>query len=73
MIRQAGLAIGVAFFVAVLGTPSTPIARMEAFHLGWRMIALITAAGLVPTFCYVRTKAVGNALNDPAEARVTPR
>jgi hypothetical protein len=73
MIRQAGLAIGVAVFVAVLGMPSTPIARMEAFHLGWWMVALIAAAALVPNFLYIRSKAVGVALNGSAEARVTPR
>ncbi len=73
MIRQAGLAIGVAFFIAVLGMPSTPVARMEAFHLGWWMIALIAAAGLVPNFLYVRSKAVGVAPNQSAEARVAPR
>ena len=72
MIRQAGLAIGVAFFVAVLGMPSTPTARMEAFHIGWWMMALITAAGLVPTFLYVRSKAVDGTLNQSADARVTP-
>ena len=73
MIRQAGLAIGVAFFVAVLGAPATPIARMEAFHLGWWMIALIAAAGLVPNFLYIRSKASRAALNQPAELPVTPR
>jgi EmrB/QacA subfamily drug resistance transporter len=73
MIRQAGLAIGVAFFVAIIGVSSTPIARMEAFHLGWWMIALIAAAGLVPNFLYIRSKAVGVALNESAAARVTPR
>lgn len=60
MIRQAGLAIGVAFFVAVIGKPATPIARVEAFHLGWWMIALITAAALVPTFLYIRSGATRN-------------
>jgi EmrB/QacA subfamily drug resistance transporter len=66
MIRQAGLAIGVALFVAVLGMPSTPLARMAAFHRGWWMIALIAAAGLVPTFLHIRRKPPGVALNQPA-------
>jgi EmrB/QacA subfamily drug resistance transporter len=71
MIRQAGLAIGVALFVAVLGAPLTPIARTEAFHVGWWMIALITATGLVPNFLYIRRQAGGVA--PTAAARVTPR
>jgi hypothetical protein len=51
--------------------PLTPTARMEAFHVGWWMIGLITATGLVPNFLYIRRKAGGVALT--AAARVTPR
>lgn len=64
MIRQAGLAIGVALFVAVLGAPSTPSGRVEAFHRGWWMIALIAAAGLVPNALYLRRKAAGSATHE---------
>jgi EmrB/QacA subfamily drug resistance transporter len=49
MLRQVGLAIGVALLVAVLGTPHTPAAQLSAFRHGWEMIAvaslLAAAAG----------------------------
>jgi EmrB/QacA subfamily drug resistance transporter len=51
MMRQVGLAIGVAVFVAVLGTPGSPSAAVTAFHHGWTVIAaaavLAAIAGLV--------------------------
>jgi EmrB/QacA subfamily drug resistance transporter len=72
MIRQAGLAIGVAFFIAVLGAPATPIARMEAFHLGWWMMALVAAAGLIPNFLYIRNKPVRVAQTEPTQSGATP-
>jgi EmrB/QacA subfamily drug resistance transporter len=49
MIRQAALAIGVAIFVAIIGQPSSPLARMTAYHRGWWIMAGITALGLIPT------------------------
>ena len=54
MIRQAGLAIGVAIFVAIVGSPATPVARVAAFHRGWWIMALIAALGLIPTFFLIR-------------------
>jgi EmrB/QacA subfamily drug resistance transporter len=51
MLRQVGLAVGVAVLVAVLGTPGSPAAALTAFQHGWEMIAgvsLIAAlAGVV--------------------------
>ena len=47
MLRQVGLAIGVAVLVAVLGTPATPSAAVSAFQDGWIVIAataLLSAA-----------------------------
>jgi EmrB/QacA subfamily drug resistance transporter len=35
MLRQVGLTIGVAIFVAVVGTPATPDAARSAYHTGW--------------------------------------
>ena len=35
MLRQVGLAIGVAVLVAVLGTPGSPLAAVSAFQSGW--------------------------------------
>ena len=47
MLRQVGLAIGVAVFVAVLGTPSTTAAAVSAFRDGWVVIAAVSAASAV--------------------------
>ncbi|MEU7144234.1 hypothetical protein ABZ942_32655 [Nocardia sp. NPDC046473] len=48
MARQIGLALGVALFVAVLGTPTTPQATLDAFHRGWYVTAAVAVlAGLV--------------------------
>src|SRR6266850_1783449 len=54
MIRQAALAIGVAIFVAIVGSPVTPVERVAAFHRGWWIMAPIAALGLIPTFFLVR-------------------
>ncbi|MFE9577812.1 MFS transporter [Nocardia sp. NPDC006044] len=48
MARQIGLAVGVALFVAVLGTPTTPDATLDAFHRGWYVTAAVAIlAGLI--------------------------
>jgi EmrB/QacA subfamily drug resistance transporter len=39
MLRQVGLAVGVAVLVAVVGVPRTPLASLAAFRHGWEMIA----------------------------------
>jgi hypothetical protein len=54
MIRQAALAIGVAIFVAIVGSPATLDERVGRFHLGWSVMALIVLLGLVPTFWFIR-------------------
>jgi EmrB/QacA subfamily drug resistance transporter len=41
MLRQVGLAVGVAVFVAVLGSPHTPAASLAAFQRGWIVIACV--------------------------------
>ncbi len=56
MIRQAALAIGVAIFVTVVASPASPIARLDAFHRGWWIMAGITSLGLIPTFFLIRRK-----------------
>jgi EmrB/QacA subfamily drug resistance transporter len=51
MLRQVGLAVGVAVLVAVLGSPASPAAAQTAFEHGWYVIAgaalLAALAGLV--------------------------
>ncbi|MEV6773446.1 MFS transporter [Nocardia sp. NPDC051030] len=44
MARQLGLAVGVAVFVAALGSPIGPDATLEAFQRGWYVIAIAAAA-----------------------------
>jgi EmrB/QacA subfamily drug resistance transporter len=56
MIRQASLAVGVAVFVAIVGSPASLEARAAAFHLGWWVAAAIVMLGLIPTFTLVRAK-----------------
>jgi MFS family permease len=54
MIRQAALAVGVAIFVAIIGSPATFDARVTAYHRGWWIMAAITLLGLIPTFYLIR-------------------
>jgi MFS family permease len=50
MVRQIGFAVGVALFVAIVGTPESVEARTAAFRLAWWVMAAITAIGLIPLF-----------------------
>jgi EmrB/QacA subfamily drug resistance transporter len=54
MIRQAALAVGVAIFVAIVGSPSSPLERVARFHQGWWIMAAIVALSLIPTFALIR-------------------
>jgi EmrB/QacA subfamily drug resistance transporter len=56
MIRQAAIAVGVAIFVAVIASPTSPMERLTAFHRGWWIMAAITALGLIPTFFLIRPR-----------------
>jgi EmrB/QacA subfamily drug resistance transporter len=56
MIRQAGMAIGVALFVAILGFPGNLDERIIAFHRGWWIMVAITLLGLWPTFQFIRQR-----------------
>jgi EmrB/QacA subfamily drug resistance transporter len=56
MIRQAALAIGVAIFVAIVGSPASPLERVAAFHRGWWIMAAIAALGLVPNYIFIRAR-----------------
>jgi EmrB/QacA subfamily drug resistance transporter len=57
MIRQAAFAVGVALFVAIIGTPASMSERLVAFHRGWWIMAAITLIGLIPTHLYIRRSA----------------
>jgi MFS family permease len=54
MMRQTGLAVGVAVFVAVLGTPRRPMDELAAFHRGWWVLSAIALLGIVPAAVYLR-------------------
>jgi EmrB/QacA subfamily drug resistance transporter len=45
MLRQVGLAIGVAVFIAVLGSPASPAATLAAYQRAWVVTAAMSLAG----------------------------
>ena len=48
MLRQVGLAIGVAAFIAVLGSPRSPLATLDAYErVSWVIAAIAFIGGLV--------------------------
>jgi EmrB/QacA subfamily drug resistance transporter len=59
MLRQASLAIGVALFVAIVGSPATLAARAEGFHRGWWAMAAIILLGLIPNYALIRKRRRG--------------
>lgn len=56
MVRQAFMAIGVAVLVAIVGAPVGIGARVDAFHRGWWILALVTIVGLLPTLLRLHTR-----------------
>ncbi len=57
MIRQMGLAIGVAVFVAVIATPISPSQQLAAFQRGWWVISAIALASVIPALIFLRRRA----------------
>lgn len=58
MVRQAALAVGVAVFVAIVGTAQGPAAHLAAFERAWWAMAVILALGLAPLALFPRRRAV---------------
>ena len=56
MMRQTGLAIGVAIFVAVLGTPIGDSAALQAFRNGWWVLSALSLVALVPAWLLLRER-----------------
>jgi MFS family permease len=54
MIRQAALAVGVAIFVAIIGSPASPMERVAAFHRGWGIMVVVVLLALIPTYFLIR-------------------
>jgi EmrB/QacA subfamily drug resistance transporter len=76
MLRQVGLAVGVAVLVAVLGRPATPAGDLTAFQRGWTVIAAVALASALAGVVLLRTpgRAVRHAApsgedGDPAVSR----
>ncbi|HEX4326244.1 MAG TPA: MFS transporter, partial [Burkholderiales bacterium] len=63
MIRQAGMAIGVAVLVALIGSPASAAERIEAFQSAWWIMSVVLLFGLIPTLTLIRVRANGGAAN----------
>ena len=74
MVRQLGLAVGVAVLIAVLGSPGSPAATLAAYQRGWTVIAAASfAAGLVALgLLVVRRPSTAAAPAGPAPAAPGP-
>jgi len=58
MVRQLGLAIGVAIFVAIAGSSGSVAERIAGFRLAWWVMAMITALGLLPLPLLLRARRI---------------
>ena len=65
MIRQAALAIGVALFVAIIGSVREPSDRLAAFDQGWWVMAAITTLGFIPVVAMLRQRPAVNPASEP--------
>jgi EmrB/QacA subfamily drug resistance transporter len=68
MLRQVGLAVGVAVLVALLGTPGSPAAALDAFRLGWGVTAAIALAGGVLGAVLLATRVPARAADPQTQA-----
>ena len=67
MIRQIGFAIGVAIFVALVGSTGSAEAHRAAFRFAWGVMAAITALGLIPLV--LRPRKAGAIGVEPVQIR----
>jgi EmrB/QacA subfamily drug resistance transporter len=65
MIRQAGLAIGVAIFVAIVDSNGSYAHRHHAFQIGWWAMVGVLLLSILPTVTLIRS---GKRDSDPAKA-----
>ena len=74
MIRQAGMAIGVAVLIAIIGGHGTFEQRHHAFQLGWWTMAAVLIASIAPTWMLIRTPrgVIGPAPIQSALSRIVP-
>ncbi len=72
MLRQVGLAIGVAVLIAVLGSPDSPAQVLGAYQRAWTVIAAIAfAGGVIGFLLLVLRPATATATAAPAPATAT--
>ncbi len=72
MLRQVGLAVGVAVLVAVLGTPHGTSATLDAYRHGWEMIAAASLLSAAFGAVLLRRRApVGGGAAEEAAVRAT--
>ena len=57
MLRQVGLAVGVAVLIAILGSPHTPAQALSAYQAGWAVIAAVSLAAAAAGAVLLRTHA----------------
>ena len=62
MVRQIGFAIGVAIFVAIIGSPGSTEAYMAAFRVAWWVMAVIAVLGLIPLLLQLRWRRAVTAM-----------
>jgi EmrB/QacA subfamily drug resistance transporter len=68
MIRQTAMAIGVAMFVAIVGSVHSPLERLAAYERGWWIMAGLTMLGLIPMLLLIRPKPAAVVVTAPAPA-----
>ena len=56
MVRQTGLALGVAMLVAIIGSPQSPLDRLAAFERAWWIMAALTLLSLAPLGLLLKPK-----------------
>jgi len=71
MLRQVGLAVGVAVLVAVLGTPHSPAASLTAFQHAWTVIAAVALGAAVAGAALLRTRRTAVPTTAPTSAART--
>jgi len=70
MLRQVGLAVGVALFVAVLGTPHTGAATVLAYRHGSEVLAAASVLAALTGLVMLRRRPDARAAQSPPEAAV---
>ncbi|HFT8610245.1 TPA: MFS transporter [Pseudomonas aeruginosa] len=60
MLRQTAMAIGVAVFVAIIGSPQDAQERLDAFRFGWWIMALVTLISLIPIWMVLKPESSGS-------------